>query len=358
MDIKTLQETARAMVAPPKGILAADESTPTIEKRFARMNIPCTPETRRAYRETLFTTPDISKFISGVILFDETIRDHGSDGTPFPEILNKQGIIPGIKVDKGTKPLPESPEEKITEGLDGLRERLEEYKTLGARFAKWRAVIAIGTSTSLSASASTSLSASPPGSAIPTKYCIEMNARALARYAALCQEAGMVPIVEPEVLLDGDHSLERCEEAITETLHAVFNALYDEHAALEGMVLKPSMTLSGKDASVQASVREVAEATIRTLYRTVPAAVPGVAFLSGGQDDVLATERLNEICKMGPHPWQVTFSFSRGLQNPALEAWHGKLENTAAAQKVFYRRAKLNSAARMGLYAPEMEKGE
>lgn len=336
--IQQLADTARAMVAPPKGILAADESIPTIEKRFQKLGIPCTPETRRSYREILFTAEGIGEFISSVILYDETIRDKISDGRSFVEVLQTQDVIPGIKVDKGTKTLAGSPEEKVTEGLDGLRERLAEYREMGARFAKWRAVITI------------------IGDTYPTPYCIEVNAHALARYAALCQEAGLVPIVEPEVLLDGDHTLARCEKVSSDTLRAVFNELKRQGVRLEGIVLKPSMVLAGKDASIQPSVKEVAEATLRVFRAVIPREVPGVAFLSGGQDDVLATERLNEMNKMGPHPWQVTFSFSRGLQNPALAAWQGKPENAVAAQKVFLHRARLNSAARMGQYTSDMEK--
>lgn len=336
-QIAELNKIAKQMVAPGKGILAADESMPTIEKRFKALNIENTDENRRAYRETLFTTPGIEEFLGGIILFDETIRQKASNGKMFTQILEEKGILPGIKVDQGTESLPNSSEEKITKGLEGLPERLAEYVKLGAKFCKWRAVITIGKN-------------------IPTDECIRENAVRLAQYAMDCQEAGLVPIVEPEVLLDGDHTIEQCEVATTKTLKALFEELIKKGVALEGIILKPNMVLSGKDCPTQASVREVAEATLRTLKATVPAEVPGIAFLSGGQDDILATSRLNEMNKIGGFPWQLTFSYSRGLQNPTMKAWAGKAKNTEAAQKIFYWRAKLNSLARQGKYSEELEK--
>ncbi len=336
MDVRDLKSTAKELVAERKGILAADESSGTIEKRFSSIAVESTEENRRAYRDLLFTTPGASEFISGVILFDETIRQSSADGMPFPELLSSQGIVPGIKVDKGAKPLAGAPGETVTEGLDGLRERLAEYRQLGARFSKWRAVIEIGDET-------------------PSEYGISVNAHALARYAALSQEAGIVPIVEPEVLMDGDHTLERCYEATARTLKAVFGELFDQRVELEGMLLKPNMVLSGKDASEQASVEEVAEATLRCFRETVPAAVPGIVFLSGGQTDELATAHLNAMNARGGHPWQLSFSYGRALQAPALKAWRGDAGNVEAGQQAFLRRAKLNGAARSGLYAPEME---
>lgn len=340
--MRTIDElllTARALVAPGKGILAADESHPTIEKRFAALGIPNTEENRRRYRQMLFTTPGIAEFISGVILFDETIRQKADDGTQIPDLLTQLGIIPGIKVDKGTKPLAGAPGEKITEGLDGLRERLREYKGLGARFAKWRAVITIGSS-------------------IPSAYCLETNAHALARYAALCQEAGLLPIVEPEVLMDGDHTIERCFEVTEATLAAVFRALRDQRVVLEHLLLKPNMVLPGTSCPRQVSVAEVAEATVRCLLRTVPAAVPGIVFLSGGQPDELATANLNVMNALTapPRPWPLSFSFARALQAPALRAWKGEAPNVPAAQKAFHHRARCNSAARFARYASEMER--
>jgi fructose-bisphosphate aldolase class I len=284
----------------------------------------------------LFTTPGIEEAISGVILFDETLRTKASDGTPFPQLLAKKGIIPGIKVDKGPVDIPSFPGEVVTEGLDGLRGRLSEYRELGAKFAKWRAVINIG-------------------DGIPTYTCLKANAHALARYASLCQEAGIVPIVEPEVLLDGNHSVERCEDVTEETLRITFAQLAEQRVYLEGMVLKPSMVVSGKDNPRQAGVEEVAERTIRCLRRAVPAAVPGIAFLSGGQTAVSATEHLNAMQKLAPLPWEVTFSYARALQDPALKAWKGQSANVSAAQKIFYHRAKINSAARNGKYTKEME---
>ncbi|MBI3000577.1 MAG: fructose-bisphosphate aldolase class I, partial [Deltaproteobacteria bacterium] len=281
-------------------------------------------------------TQGVEEFISGVILFDETVRQKAKEGRSFPEVLSQKGIIPGIKVDKGTIDLPGFPGEKVTEGLDGLRNRLSEYRDLGARFAKWRAVIAIG-------------------EGIPTRGCIEANAHALARYAALCQEAGLVPIVEPEVLIDGNHTIERCEEAEEATLKCVFSELLEHRVAFEGMLLKPSMVLSGKECPKQASVEEVARATMRCLRRVVPAAVPGIVFLSGGQSAERATEHLNAMNAMGGHPWEVSFSYARALQDPALKAWKGEATNVPAAQKIFYHRAKCNSAARYGKYTKQME---
>jgi fructose-bisphosphate aldolase class I len=324
-------------VADGKGILAADESLSTIEKRFRSIDVGSTEESRRAYREMLFTTPGIGDHISGVILFDETIRQQASDGTPFPQVLRNQAVIPGIKVDKGAKPLAGSPDETVTEGLDGLRERLIEYRELGARFTKWRAVIAIG-------------------EGIPTPYCIHANAHALGRFATLSQEAGLVPIVEPEVLMDGDHTIERCYEASEATLAAVFHELRLQRILLEGMLLKPNMVLSGKETSEQAGVEQVAELTVRCLRRTVPAAVPGIVFLSGGQSEELATAHLNAMNALGGHPWELSFSYARALQGPALKAWAGREENVAAAQDAFAHRARLNGAARSGSYTAEMEK--
>lgn len=331
-----LESGARALVAKGKGILAADESLGTIKRRFEGIKLESTEENRRAYREMLFTTQGIEEFISGVILFDETLRQKARDGRSFPEVLSRKGVIPGIKVDKGTIDLPGFPGEKVTEGLDGLRGRLNEYRELGARFAKWRAVITIG-------------------EGIPTRTCIRANAHALARYAALCQEAGLVPIVEPEVLIDGTHTIERCEEVSEITLKAVFSELLDHRVAFEGMLLKPSMVLSGKECPRQASVEEVARATMRCLHRVVPAAVPGVVFLSGGQSAERATEHLNAMNAMGGHPWEVSFSYARALQDPALKAWKGEAANVAAAQKIFHHRAKCNGAARYGKYSKQME---
>ena len=331
-----LESTARQLVAPAKGILAADESTGTIERRLAAVDVASTEESRRAYRELLFTTRDAAEHISGVILFDETIRQRDAEGTPFPELLERQGIVPGIKVDRGAKPLALAPGEKVTEGLDGLRERFEEYRALGARFAKWRAVITIGHD-------------------MPSEYCLWVNAHALARYAALAQEAGLVPIVEPEVLMDGDHTLERSYGVASRTQHAVFTELHDQRVRLEGMLLKPNMVLSGYDCAEQASSEEVAAATLRCLRHNVPAAVPGIVFLSGGQSDEDATANLNAMNAHGPHPWQLSFSYGRALQAPALKAWQGHEEKVEAAQQAFYRRAKFNGAARTGSYAPEME---
>jgi fructose-bisphosphate aldolase, class I len=336
MSKQALESVAQALVAKGKGILAADESMGTIKRRFDSIKIESNESNRRAYREMLFATKGVEEAISGVILFDETIRTAASDGTPFPQLLAKKGIIPGIKVDKGPVDIPGFPGEVVTEGLDGLRGRLKEYKELGGKFAKWRAVIAIG-------------------EGIPTYTCLQANAHALGRYASLCQEAGIVPIVEPEVLLDGNHTIERCQEVTEQTLKITFTELFLQRVRLEGMILKPSMVVSGKDNARQAGVEEVAERTIQCLKRTVPAAVPGIAFLSGGQSAVSATEHLNAMNKLGPHPWQVSFSYARALQDPALKAWKGEAGNVATAQRIFYHRAKMNSAARSGSYTAQME---
>jgi len=337
MDKSLLSKTAAAMVAKGKGLLAADESSGTCEKRFKSVGVESTEENRRAYRGLLFATPGVEQFVSGVILFDETIRQKTSDGIPFPDFLAKKGIIPGIKVDKGTHDLALAPGEKVTEGLDGLRGRLAEYFKLGARFAKWRAVITIG-------------------DGIPSHTCLYANAHALARYAALCQEASIVPIIEPEVLLDGDHSIERCEEVTEAALRATYAALAAHNVSFEHTILKASMVLSGKDNARQAGVGEVAERTVRVLKRTVPAAQPGVVFLSGGQSDVDATAHLNAMAAMKGMPWPLTFSYSRALQNPALKAWRGSLQNVAAAQKAFHHRAHMNGLACQGKWKPELEK--
>jgi fructose-bisphosphate aldolase class I len=337
MNIDQLASVAQALVQEGKGILAADESAGTIQKRLDSINVPSTEENRRAYRELLFTTPDIESSISGIILFDETIRQCALDGTPFPQLLEKRGIIPGIKVDKGAKALAGFPGETITEGLDGLRERLAEYRKLGAGFTKWRAVITIG-------------------AGIPSSYCIDANAHALARFAALSQEAGLVPIVEPEVLMDGDHRIERCEAVTSATLQQVFAQLHQHKVVLEGMLLKPNMVLSGKDCPQQASVDEVAEATLRCFRRVIPTAMPGIVFLSGGQRAEQATAHLNAMNAMGDHPWQISFSYGRALQGPVLEAWQGNAANIATAQAHFRARAKLNSEARYGKYRSDMEK--
>jgi fructose-bisphosphate aldolase, class I len=337
MDIASLSATAKALVAPGKGILAADESGGTIKKRFDSIGTESNESNRRAYREMLFTTKGAADFISGVILFDETIRQHASDGTPLVQLLEAQGIIPGIKVDLGAKPLAAAEGETVTEGLDGLRERLAEYHELGARFAKWRATYTITDS-------------------LPSAYCIDVNAHALARYAALCQEAGIVPIVEPEVLMDGDHTIERSFDVTTAVLDALYEALYQQRVRLDGTLLKPNMVLSGYGCPQQASVDEVAEASVRCFRATVPAAVPGIVFLSGGQSDELATAHLNAMNKLGSHPWQLSFSYGRALQAPALKAWKGEPANIDAGKDAFFHRAKLNSAARSGSYSPDMEK--
>jgi fructose-bisphosphate aldolase class I len=336
MNPSELAATARALVAPGKGILAADESSGTIKRRFDSIGVESTEDNRRDYRELLFTTEGAADFISGVILYDETIRQDGVDGTPLRVLLERRGIIPGIKVDLGAKPLANASGETVTEGLDGLRERLAEYKGLGARFAKWRATYSIT-------------------DALPSRYCIDVNAHALARYAALCQEAGIVPIVEPEVLMDGDHTIERSGEVTAAVLEAVFAELYAQRCAFDGMLLKPNMVLSGYGAAEKASVQDVAEATIACFRRTVPAAVPGIVFLSGGQSDEDATAHLDTMNRLGPHPWQLSFSYGRALQAPALKAWKGDAANVDAAKAAFLHRARLNGAARTGSYTPDME---
>ena len=333
---QNLEETARALVAPGKGILAADESDGTIKKRFDSIGIESTEDNRRAYRDMLFTTDGATEHIGGVILYDETIRQSALDGTPFPKLLEHQGVIPGIKVDKGAKDLAHAPGEKITEGLDGLRERLGEYVSLGARFTKWRAVITIG-------------------EGIPSEYCLWTNAHALARYAALSQEAGLVPIVEPEVLMDGGHSIETSFEVTSRTLHAVFTELRDQRVHFEQMLLKPNMVLSGYDASGRAGVQDVAEQTIQCFRRHVPAAVPGIVFLSGGQTDEDATAHLNAMNAMGPHPWELSFSYGRALQAPSLKAWAGDSANVESGQAAYLHRAKMNGLARSGTYSAELE---
>jgi fructose-bisphosphate aldolase, class I len=327
-----LQETARALVADGKGILAADESAPTIKKRFDSIKIESTEDNRRDYREMLFRTPDAGKYISGVILFDETIRQKAADGAPLVKVIEQAGIIPGIKVDNGAKPLAGHPDEKVTEGLDGLRERLAEYAKLGARFAKWRAVYQI-TDT------------------LPSRACVAVNAHALARYAALCQEAGIVPIVEPEVLMDGSHTIDRCDEVTEEVLNAVYDELALQGANLEGSLLKPNMVLSGKDCPEQAGIEEVARRTVRCLRRTVPPAVPGIVFLSGGQSDEVATRHLNAMNKLAEKgPWKLSFSYGRALQAAPLKAWSGKAGNIKAGQAAFFERAKANGLAAQGAY--------
>ena len=338
MDHTSLVDIANAMVQKGKGILAADESTPTCKKRFDSINVQSTEENRNKYRNMLFTADGIENYISGVILFDETLRQSTMEGgVPFPEHLTKLGILPGIKVDKGAKQLANTDDEKITEGLDGLRDRLKEYYELGARFTKWRAVITIGEN-------------------MPTAYCMSANAHALARYAALCQEQGLVPIVEPEILMDGSHSIEESYQLTTETLYNVFYELVSQGVELEGIVLKPNMVLSGYDCSEQASVEQVAEMTVDCFLNTVPAAVPGIAFLSGGQSDELATAHLNVMNQIKGTPWNLTFSYGRALQAPALKAWSGKEENISSAQDAFMKRAKFNSLATKGEFTADMEK--
>jgi fructose-bisphosphate aldolase, class I len=337
MDLQTLQSTATALVAEGKGILAADESTGTIKKRLDSIGVESTEDTRRRYRQLLFTTDGAEEFISGVILYDETIRQSTDDGTPFPKLLESKGIIPGIKVDLGAKPLALTDGETITEGLDGLRARLEEYRELGARFAKWRATYSIRPDK-------------------PSEYCVWTNAHALARYAALCQEADIVPIVEPEVLQDGTHTIAESRKATGRVLQAVYTELHDQRLDFRGTLLKPNMVLSGYEASDRASIDEVADVTLECFYKHVPAAVPGIVFLSGGQSDEDATAHLNAMNERGPHPWQLSFSYGRALQAPALKAWGGKPENVEAGQRAYYHRAKMNGAARTGMYAPEMER--
>jgi fructose-bisphosphate aldolase class I len=339
MNTSELRSIAKAMVAPGKGILAADESTSTIKKRFDAIKLESTEENRRAYRELLFTTKGAEKHVSGVILYDETIRQKASDGTPFPKLLASKGVLPGIKVDTGAKDLPGFPGEKITEGLDGLRERLAEYHGLGARFAKWRAVIDIDVV-----------------KGIPSDYALEANAEALARYAALCQERTIVPIVEPEVLMDGAHDLATCYAVTCRTLVATFAALRRARIDLEGMILKPNMVIAGKKSAKQATTAEIAAETVRCFRHTVPAAVPGIVFLSGGQSEAEATANLSAMNALGKHPWELSFSYGRALQQSTLDAWKGKKENVAAAQKAYLHRCALNGSARTGGYKPAMEK--
>ena len=338
MKSQILGDTAKALFAGDKGLLAMDESLPTCNKRFASLGIPQTVEARRAYRELIVTTPRLGECIGGAILFDETIRQQKRDGTPFVKVLIEAGIIPGIKVDAGAKELAGHPGEKVTEGLDGLRDRLAEYVRMGARFAKWRAVIVIGDS-------------------IPSQGCIEANAQALARYAALCQEAGLVPVVEPEVLMDGDHTLERCFEVTEKVLREVFCQLYTQRVMLEGMILKPNMVLPGSTCPKQKALDEVADATVNCLLRAVPAAVPAIAFLSGGQSAELASARLNamNVRFKSRLPWALAFSFARAIQQPALEVWKGQEANVSAAQQALYHRARCNQAARRGEYSQAME---
>jgi len=338
MNLAELNKVAEAMVKPGRGILAADESTGTIGKRFEAIGVPSTADTRRDYREMMFRTNEaMSKYISGVILYDETIRQNAKDGTPLVKLIEKAGSLPGIKVDKGTKPLPNCPGEVVTEGLDGLRERLVEYRGLGAKFAKWRAVIDIG-------------------NGIPSYECINANAHALARYAALCQDEGIVPIVEPEVLMDGDHDIERCYKITEWTLKTVFEQLYYARVALEGMVLKPNMAIAGKKSQKRAGVEEVAEKTVRLLKSCVPAAVPGIAFLSGGQSDEDATAHLDAMNRMGPLPWRLSFSYGRALQHSPQKTWSGKPENVAAAQRAFNHRAMMNGLASLGQWKADLER--
>jgi fructose-bisphosphate aldolase class I len=338
MKLQQLKETTQALFIDEKGLLAMDESTGTCNKRFAKLGIPQTVEARRAYRELIVTTPGLGESIGGAILYDETIRQQTKDGAPFVKVLVDAGIIPGIKVDTGAKEQAGHPGEKVTEGLDGLRDRLQEYFQMGARFAKWRAVIAIGRG-------------------IPSWGCIEANAHALARYAALCQEEGLVPVVEPEVVMDGEHTLEQCREITDEVLRAVFSELFAQRVVVEGMVLKPNMVLPGTACASQPTLDEVADATVNCFLRAVPAAVPAIAFLSGGQPAELATARLNamNVRFKSRLPWALAFSFARAIQQPALEIWHGSQDNVAAAQQALYHRARCNQAARRGEYSREME---
>jgi len=337
MDARLMSETARAMVAPGKGLLAADESAGTAKKRFDSVKVESTEESRRAYREMLFTTPKLSDFVSGVILFDETLRQSTKDGVNFAKYLEKNGIVPGIKVDAGAHDMALHPGEKVTEGLDKLAERMKEYFGMGARFAKWRAVITIG-------------------DGIPTQACLDANAHALARYSAICQEASIVPIVEPEVLLDGAHGVETSEEVHERTLETLFHELATQGVSLEHVILKASMVVSGNKNAKQAPVAEVAERTLRVLKRTVPAALPGVVFLSGGQTDENATAHLDAMNRMGGAPWPLTFSYSRALQHVALDAWRGNAANIPAAQKAFAHRARMNSLAARGQWTKDLEK--
>ena len=337
MNMEELKSVAAAIVAKQKGVLAADESNPTIEKRFDAIQLEATEENRTRYRELLFTAEGIERYISGVILFDETLRQSSAGGIPFARLLSERGIIPGVKVDKGAKPLALYPGNKITEGLDGLRDRLAEYKQLGARFAKWRAVIQIDERE------------------LPAPYAIRANVHALARYAALCQEADIVPIVEPEVLMDGAHGIERCETVTSQVLESLFAELDTHRIVFEGILLKPNMVIAGLKCPSQASHKQVAEATVRCLRRYVPAAVPGAVFLSGGQSPEDATANLNAMNALGPQPWQLSFSYGRALQAPVLEAWKGQDDNVAKAQQVFLKRCRLNGLAREGTYTESME---
>ncbi len=338
MDLNILKQTASQMVASGRGIIAADESAATCQKRFDAVGVACTEETRRAYRTMMFETPGLEEYISGVILYDETIRQKGSDGTLVPQLLEKKGILPGIKVDTGAKDLALHGLEKVTEGLDGLRERLAEYKALGAKFAKWRAVITIGED-------------------IPSEACIFANAHALARYAALCQEADIVPMVEPEVLIDGDHSIERCYEVSENTLEELFEELHHQGVAPEGTILKASMVIAGKKAPKQSGVEEVADQTTRVLHAVVPKELAGVVFLSGGQGESQATAHLNKMNQMGPHQWPLSFSYSRAIQNPVLKIWaKNPKENVGKAQEALLFRSKMNSLAALGTYSEDLEK--
>jgi len=343
MSLQSLETIATKLVADGKGILASDETVGTITRRFEQLKIPSTPESRRDYRELLLATPGSAAFISGVIMYDETIRQHASGGKRLIDVLLNQGIVPGIKVDTGAKPLAGSEQETVTEGLDGLRERLKDYRTIGAQFAKWRAVIRITDE-------------------LPSQTCVNANAHALGRYAALCQEQGMVPIVEPEVLMEGAHTIGRCSAVTSDVLNAVLNALHENRVMLEGMLLKPNMIVSGSLCPTQASVTEVADVTLRCLLRHVPAAVPGIVFLSGGQSDVVATEHLNAINgRAAIKPWKLSFSYGRALQDLALATWLGDGRNREAAQRAYYHRAKCNAAASIGKYSAAMEnefKGE
>jgi fructose-bisphosphate aldolase, class I len=337
MTTTDLENTVRALVAEGKGILAADETPGTLTRRLDALRIESTPESRRAYREMFFTAPGVSEFISGVIMQDETIHQKTDTGTPLADLLSRQGIVPGIKVDHGAKPLAGSPGERITEGLDGLRDRLQQYRKHGARFAKWRAVIEVS-------------------DRLPSAACVQVNAHALARYAAICQEQRLVPIVEPEVLMDGSHTIERCEEVTRNVLHAVFDALFEQKVSLEGMLLKPNMVISGIECARQAAVEEVALATLRCLRRHVPPAVPGIVFLSGGQSHLAATAHLSAINRLeGSKPWKLSFSYGRALQDEALNAWRGKPENVTAGQRAFHHRARCDGAAALGRYTPDME---
>jgi fructose-bisphosphate aldolase, class I len=334
---ETLESVAATLVAEGKGILAADESVSTLTRRFDALGIQSTEQSRRAYREMLFTTRGVAEFISGAILYDETIRQKSSDGMPLAQALSRQGIVPGIKVDTGAEPLAGAPEETVTEGLDGLRDRLAEYHGMGARFAKWRAVIRITPN-------------------LPSPACVSANAHALARYAALCQERQLVPIIEPEVLMNGAHTIERCEQVTGKVLHAVFDALLENGVSLEAMLLKPNMVIAGTECPRPASVQEVASATLRCLRRHVPLAVPGIVFLSGGQTDRMATAHLNAINRMpGPKPWKISFSYGRALQDAAMAAWRGRYENLEAGQQAFYHRARCNGATTRGEYTDQME---